>query len=92
MLGRRLICLRWGDLLSPTRHVSVGWRGEGGRGVALRLFPGLPKRIFFSVAAFLGGIFFLRRVEEVEKKRRNLGDGEGEKERGKGRRRNSLDK
>jgi len=76
VLGRKLICLRSGDLLSRTTEVSAGCIGT----CALRLFPGLPRRTFFSAAAFLGGIFFLRRVEEVEKKRRNLGDEEGEKE------------
>lgn len=35
----------------------------------LRLFPGLPRRSFFSWAAFFGGIFFLRRVRETDRGR-----------------------
>ena len=38
----------------------------------LRLFDGLPSRVFFSTTAFLEGIlFFARREEEVEKKERS---------------------
>jgi hypothetical protein len=39
------------------------------RGFTLRLFPGRPRRTFFSAAAFLGGIFFLRSGGEDEKQR-----------------------
>ena len=31
----------------------------------MRLFPGRPRTAFFSWAAFLGGIFFFRRMEDV---------------------------
>lgn len=51
-------------------------------GCALRLFPGRPRRSFFSVAAFLGGIFFFRRGGEVEKSKET----EEDEAKGRGRR------
>lgn len=59
-------------------------------GCALRLFPGRPRRSFFSVAAFLGGIFFFTRGEEVEKNKETVGDEAKGRERGKRPRRNRL--
>ena len=65
---------------------------EGEAEGALRLFPGLPRRSFFSVAAFLGGIFFfLRRVGEAEKNTERFGGEEGTRRRGTARRRNNLE-
>jgi hypothetical protein len=66
-LGRRSIFRRLGGLLCLTRTwVSMveGERRGGGGGRTLRLFPGLPRRSFFSAAAFLGGIFLRRRGVE----------------------------
>ena len=61
---RMSICLHLGALRFHSARLDCPWENK-----TLRLFPGLPRRSFFSGTAFLGGIFFLKRDLETEKER-----------------------